>query len=142
MPPVLLHWPTTSEADVGGMAAETESSCQYSITFYCCEIDGSRGVLWQVSIWHGSAYEEKVCNWIPSCGKKLHPLTFIDSCWTFMEIKQWVEWGSGWCISTVETVTVCHLLWFRFLQEWHGGSCSLLMKMRSQMCLQAQIWST
>ena len=42
MPPVLLHWPTTSEADVGGMAAETESSCQYSITFYCCVTDGSK----------------------------------------------------------------------------------------------------
>jgi len=26
MPPILLHWPNKSEADVGGMAVEFESS--------------------------------------------------------------------------------------------------------------------
>ena len=32
MPPVSLHWPTTSEVNVGGMAVRTEPSHQYSIT--------------------------------------------------------------------------------------------------------------
>ena len=40
--------------------------------------------------------------------KKWHPLTFIDTYWTFMETKQWMweQWGSGWCISAVVTATV------------------------------------
>ena len=36
MPPILLHWPITSEVGMGGMAVEAEPSCQYSIMFYCC----------------------------------------------------------------------------------------------------------
>jgi len=32
MPPVSLHWPTTSEVDVGDMAVRTEPSQQHSIT--------------------------------------------------------------------------------------------------------------
>ncbi len=31
MPPILLHWPTTPEADAGGMGAEVESSQQRSL---------------------------------------------------------------------------------------------------------------
>jgi len=34
-----------SEADVGGIAVEVEISHQYSVTFYCCETDGSRGAV-------------------------------------------------------------------------------------------------
>ena len=46
MPLILLHWHTTSETDGGGgMAVETESSCQYSITFCCHVTDGSRGAV-------------------------------------------------------------------------------------------------
>src|SRR5258705_6482325 len=33
MPPILLCWSTTSEADVGGMAVEVEPSLQYPISF-------------------------------------------------------------------------------------------------------------
>ena len=33
MPPILLCWPTTSEADVGNMAVEVEPFRQYSIKF-------------------------------------------------------------------------------------------------------------
>ena len=36
MPPILLCWPTVSEADVGGIAVEIEPSHQYSVTF-CCQ---------------------------------------------------------------------------------------------------------
>jgi hypothetical protein len=34
--------------------------------------------------------------------KKLHPLKFINDCWTFMEIKQWMwaQW-SGWCVTAM-----------------------------------------
>ena len=63
--------------------------------------------------------------------KKLHPLTFIDACWTFLETKQWMwaQWGSRWCISAL---AVCHLHWCRYLQALHVSSCSSLVKMHSQ----------
>ena len=41
--PVLLYLSIVSEADVGGMAVETEHFCQYFITFYCRVTEGSRG---------------------------------------------------------------------------------------------------
>jgi len=102
----------------GGMAVEVESSLQYSITLYCCVTDGSRGSVRQNGIWHGSVYEVKVCHWIPPSGKKWHPLTFIIACWTLMETTQW---GSGWCISAVVTVTVGHFCWCGFLQVCHAA---------------------
>ena len=51
IPPILLCWPTTSNADVGGMAVEVEPSCQYSITLCCCVTDGSRGAVWRNGVW-------------------------------------------------------------------------------------------
>ena len=42
-PPILLYWPTTSEADVGDMAVEVELSHQYSTAFFWCVTDGCRG---------------------------------------------------------------------------------------------------
>ena len=30
------------------------------------------------------------CHRIPPCGKKWHPLTFVDSCWTLMGTMQWM----------------------------------------------------
>ena len=62
MPPILLRWPTTSEADDGDMAVEVEPSRQYSVTFCCRATDDSRGSVLQNGVWHGSAYEAKVCN--------------------------------------------------------------------------------
>ena len=59
MPPVLLCWFTTSEADVDIIVAEAEPSYQYSITFCCHETDGSRGGVWKNGVCHGSAYEAK-----------------------------------------------------------------------------------
>jgi len=37
--------------------------------------------------------------------RRWHPLTYIDTCWTFMEIIQWMWawWGDGWCMSAVAT---------------------------------------
>ena len=105
MSPILLCWPLTSKADVGG-TVEDEPSQQYSITFCCCDTDGSRGAVWQNDICHGNASKAKVRNWIPPCRKKLHPLTFISACRTFMETKQWIwaQWGAEWCISVVATM--------------------------------------
>ena len=67
--PVLLCWPTKSEAYVGGMAVEVEPSHQYSIRFYFCVTDGSRGAVWQNGIWYGSVSEAKVYHQIPASGK-------------------------------------------------------------------------
>ena len=66
MPPVLLCWPVILEADVGDMAVEVEPFHQYSIKFCCRATDDSRGAVWQNGIRHGSAYEAKVCDWIPA----------------------------------------------------------------------------
>jgi hypothetical protein len=41
--PILLCWPTTSEADVDDMAVEVEPSRQYSVKFGCRAPDDSRG---------------------------------------------------------------------------------------------------
>ena len=53
---LLQWWPPMSELDVCGIAAEAESSHQYSITFYCCVKDGSRGAVCQRGVWHGIVY--------------------------------------------------------------------------------------
>ena len=73
LPPILLCWLTASQTDVGGMAIEVEPSHQYYIT--CCyrATDGSRGEVWQKSVWYASADEAKMWNWIPPCRKKMEP---------------------------------------------------------------------
>lgn len=101
MPPTSLCWSVTSEAVVGGIAGEVEPSHQCPITFCCHSSHGSRREVKQNGIWYGS--EEKVCHWIFPCGKKWCPVTFIDSCWTLTETRQWMwgQWSSGWCVSGV-----------------------------------------
>jgi len=69
MPPILWWRPTTSESDVGCMAVEVVSSHQYSIMFGFHVTYGSRGAVWYNDILHGSAYESKMCQWIPPCRK-------------------------------------------------------------------------
>ena len=56
MPPILWCWPTTSEADGGGMAVEAEPSHQYSPTLCCCAMDGSRGKIWENEAWLRTTY--------------------------------------------------------------------------------------
>jgi len=104
MPPVLRCWLTMSEADDVDMAVEVEPSQQYSITCCCHTTDDSRGAVWQNDIWHESAEER---DWITPWGKKMYPLMFNKACRMFLEIKQWMwaQWGDGWCVSTVVTVT-------------------------------------
>ena len=40
--------------------------------------------------------------------KKKSPLTLTDTCWMFMETNQWMwaQWGGGWSVSAVVTMTV------------------------------------
>ena len=66
--------------------------------------------------------------------EKMHPLTFTNACWVFMETKPWmgIQWGAGWCISAMLAIIVDHLHWFKFLQAHHAGSCSPVAKMYSQ----------
>ena len=45
MPPILLCWPTTSEANVVDMAVEVEPYRQYSVKFHCRVTDDSRGAV-------------------------------------------------------------------------------------------------
>ena len=96
MPPILLCWPTTSEANAGGMAVYTEPSHQYSITCCCHVTDGSRGVVWHNGAWHGSAYEAKVRHWIPPRGK-MAPIDIHQHLLNIMETKKWMraQWGMG-----------------------------------------------
>ena len=133
VPPILLCWPTVSKEDVGDMAVEAEPSHQYPIPLCCRVTDGSRGTIWHSGIWHRSAYEAKVWNWIPSCRKEWHPSTFTDSFWMFMGTKLWLwtQWGSECCISIVMTVTVGYLWLCTFLRAWNAGCSSLLVKMHS-----------
>ena len=84
MPPFLFCWPTTSEADVGGMAVEVEPSCLYSITCCCCVTDGSSGTAWQNDVLHGSADEATACHWICPLGKRgthWHSLMLDECLW-------------------------------------------------------------
>jgi len=47
MPPILLRWPTTSEAYVSGMAVEVEPFHQYFMTLCCCVTDSNTGAVRQ-----------------------------------------------------------------------------------------------
>ena len=97
MPPILLCWPMTSEAAVGGMTIGAEPSCQQSVTCCCRVTDGSKWTVWHNDICHGGV------SFSFSMRKKWHPLIFINTCWMLKETKQWMwaQWSSGWCISVV-----------------------------------------
>ena len=128
MPPILLYWHTTLEAVVGGAAVEVEPSQQYSITCCCQVTDGSRGELWQNSIWDRSADE---VNWIPPCGKKMVPTDIHWHLWTFLENRGCEQWVV--CFSSGDSNSgspCCRCLW-----TWHTGSCSTLAKMHGKWCL-------
>jgi len=67
------------------VAVEAELSCLHSITFGCDVSDGSSEVVWQTSVWHGSAYEAKVWVWITPWrknGTHWPTLMFAEHFWT------------------------------------------------------------
>ena len=73
MPPVLLCWLSDVRDGCWWYSSRVEPSRQYSVKLRCRATDDSSGAVWQNGVWHGSAYEAKVCNWIPPCGKKNAP---------------------------------------------------------------------
>ena len=84
MPPILLCWPTKSEADVCGMTVEVEPSHQHSITFCCHVTDGSRGTVWKIGVWHGRECETHVWKWIPPHRKYVshqHSVMLAEHLW-------------------------------------------------------------
>ena len=88
---MLLCWPTTSEASVGGMAAGVEPSHQHSIAFHCCHMpDSSRRAIWKTGVWYGSADEAKVWNWIPPCGKN-------GTCWHSLMLAEYLRRPNSGC---------------------------------------------
>ena len=102
MPPILLCWSTTSEADDGSRGWIFPTIFHYMLL--PCDRWQQMGSLtkWCLT-WK--------CEWSKGVSlnstmqKKLHPLTFTDVCWTFMVTKQWVreQWGGEWCGSAVVT---------------------------------------
>ena len=90
------------------MALEPEPSHKYSLTFCCHMTDGSRRAVWENGVYYRSVYDAKTCHWTLPCEKKWHSLIITDSCWIFLETKQWMwaQWGSGWCVSAVVAATV------------------------------------
>ena len=112
VPPIFLFWSMTSEADVGHLAIEVEPSHQYSITFCCCAMDGSRG-----AVWHGSAHEAKICHVISPCGRSRTDIhQFLLKVYGDRTVTKQVVGGAG------DSGSLC---WHRFLRAQHLGSCSL-----------------
>ena len=84
MLPLLWCWPTTSEANVSGMAVEAELFPLILHSIFCLMTNGSRRAVWKNDFWHGSVYEAKVCHWIPPCRKNdthWHSLTRGEHIW-------------------------------------------------------------
>ena len=103
MPPMLLYWPSMSEAHIGGTAVEAVPCHEY-FHYMLLLCDG-----WQQG---GSVIKwclEWKCGWSKdvslnsSMWKTWHPLTFINTCRTSVETKQWMwaQWGSEWCLSAM-----------------------------------------
>jgi len=101
MPPSLWCWPTMLEAGVGGTYPPV--SCSILLP---CNRWQQRGSLkkwclkWQCE-------QSKGVELNSSTQTKWYPVTFINIFWMFMEVKQWLwaQWGGGWSISAVVTVT-------------------------------------
>jgi len=111
-PPIFMMLAHSVRGECWCMVVDVESSHQHSIAFCCCETDGSRGAVWHNGIWHGSAYEGKVCPWIPLCrsnGTHWHSSTLAEHLWRpesgceHSEVlsgafQQWRQWH--WVTST------------------------------------------
>ena len=94
---------TMSEVDVGVMELIVGPSYQHSIFCHVIVVRSSptkQCVTWK-SVWNKDVESDS------SIQKKWHPVTVINTCWMFMETKQWMwaQWGCGWCISAVATDT-------------------------------------
>ena len=126
------------ESRCGGIKAEVEHSYQYSVPFCCNATDSSRGAVWQNGLWHESADEAKVWNWIPPRGKS------GTNWYSSVLAEHWWRPNSGWkesdavggmfCFSS-NTVTGALKQWVTStVQAQYAGSCSSLMKSRASGC--------
>jgi len=140
MPPILLYWPTMSEASVGGGTVGVEPFHQHSITFCCCAADGSRGAVWQNGVWHGSDYETKVCQWIPLSGKNCTHWYSLKLAGCLWRQKSGCEYSEVVCGAFQQWWQQCErhaMFWAAVTSagaefyEWHPGSCLSLVKMHS-----------
>ena len=115
MPPILLCWSTASEAVVGHTAVDVEPSHLYSWHFVAmqqmaAEVQPDRMTSdMEVCM---KQRGEKERNLISPWGKKLHPLIFTDTCWMFMEIKQWMsaQWSSWVFWNPDQTINSDHYI--------------------------------
>jgi len=120
IPHILLYWPISSGADVGGMAAEIETSCQYSVRFCCHVTAGSRGTVWQNGVWHESVYE---CHWILQwrkyCTYQHSQQCLLNICGDKTLHWMWAKWGGGWVVCNMQALVYC---WWKCTAN--GGDCS------------------
>jgi len=122
MHPILLCCLMMWEADAGGMAVEVKPIFHYVLLL--CVRWQQRGSLTKRSMTWKCVWSKDV-ELNSSVKEKCYPLTFIDAYWMFLETKQWMwaQWGSGWCISAVVTVTVGSP---PLVQIFMSSSCRLL----------------
>jgi len=97
MPPVLLCWPTMSEAGVRGTAAGAGHSHQNFIIFCCSVTDERRGTVWENGIWHRSKYVQLNS----SMHRKIVP---IDIHWHLLQVRRDHTVG----VSTLRWRMVCY----------------------------------
>ena len=86
----------------GGMTVEVQPSCQYFIIFVAIRQMAAEAQTHKIKP-NMKLDMKKRCIIEFLHEKKLHPLTFVDTCWMFLETKQWMsaQWHVGWCISAV-----------------------------------------
>ena len=117
------------------MAVVAKPCHQHSVTCCCRVTDGSRGAVWWNGIWHGSAYEAQVWNWIPPCRK----IASVDIHWCLLNVYRnqsvdigtvrWVVYFSNGDNSVRDKP--CSGWLCRFWWAWHAWSRSWLMKIHS-----------
>ena len=127
--------PTVSEVEVD-MVVEVEPSHPHSITGCYCVTDGSRGAVWQIGVWHRTAYRAKVWHWISPCRKNStlwhcqHLLNvYGDQTVDVSTVRLWVVHftsGDTDMKDNSHSRQPCRFLWV-----WYPGSPSLLAKMKS-----------
>ena len=134
-PPILLWWPTTSEADVGETAVEVQPSHQSSATFCCCATNGSRKMIWQSNaILHTTFKIMDIANL--SWTVLPHPPYSPDLAPSDFHLFGMIEDGlSRQIFSSKYVITAAVKQWATsvgtFFLLWHTGSSLPLVKMHS-----------
>ena len=104
MPPILLCCSAMSVADVAGMAVGVKPSHLYSILLSCGRWQ-QRGSLTKLHLVWKHIWR-KAMSLNSSLWKKIASIEWI-----------WLQWGDGWCVPAVATVTVVDHCWHRFFKH-------------------------